>query len=159
MDTNGKHQPDHPFPVMIRPGIREVASASPGVSAYDEELPSTGAQKPAAVNLRPWGFYEALITGPRFQVKRIVVEPGGRISLQKHLHRSENWVVVEGTALVTRGDTITLLHETESIYLPSGCLHRLENPGRIALTIIEVQCGPYLGEDDIIRLEDSYGRS
>lgn len=108
---------------------------------------------------RPWGFYEGLIAGERFQVKRIVVQPGGRLSLQKHFHRAEHWVVVAGTAEVTRGDKVLLLRENESVYLPLGCVHRLVNPGRIPLVLIEVQSGSYLGEDDIVRLEDVYGRS
>jgi len=107
---------------------------------------------------RPWGFYESLIHGDRFQVKRIVVTPGQTLSLQKHFHRAEHWVVVAGSAIVTRDAETTLLRENESIYLPLGCIHRLENPGRIPLTLIEVQSGSYLGEDDIVRLQDTYGR-
>ena len=107
---------------------------------------------------RPWGFYESLILGDRFQVKRIVVNPGQRLSLQKHYHRAEHWVVVAGSALVTRDDETLLVRENESIYLPLGCVHRMENPGRIPLTLIEVQSGAYLGEDDIVRIEDVYGR-
>jgi mannose-1-phosphate guanylyltransferase/mannose-6-phosphate isomerase len=107
---------------------------------------------------RPWGFYEGLIRGDRFQVKRIVVKPGAKLSLQKHFHRAEHWVAVAGSALVTRDGETTLLRENESVYLPLGCEHRLENPGRIPLTLIEVQSGSYLGEDDIVRLEDTYGR-
>lgn len=108
---------------------------------------------------RPWGFYESLANEERFQVKRIVVNPGGKLSLQKHFHRSEHWVVVGGVALVTRDSDELLLRENESIYLPQGCVHRLENPGKMPLTLIEVQSGAYLGEDDIIRLEDSYNRN
>ncbi|HQT47443.1 MAG TPA: mannose-1-phosphate guanylyltransferase/mannose-6-phosphate isomerase [Acidocella sp.] len=108
---------------------------------------------------RPWGFYESLIHGDRFQVKRIVVWPGQKLSLQKHFHRAEHWVVVAGCASVTRDAEIRLVHENESIYLPLGCVHRMENPGKIPLTLIEVQSGPYLGEDDIVRFEDTYGRS
>ena len=108
---------------------------------------------------RPWGFYESLIHGDRFQVKRIVVKPGEKLSLQKHFHRAEHWVVVAGTGVVTRNDEQISVHENESVYLPLGCVHRLENPGRIPLTLIEVQSGSYLGEDDIVRLEDTYGRS
>jgi mannose-1-phosphate guanylyltransferase/mannose-6-phosphate isomerase len=108
---------------------------------------------------RPWGFYESLIQGDRFQVKRIVVNPGQKLSLQKHFHRAEHWVVVHGTALVTRDHEVVMVRENESIYLPLGCVHRMENPGRIPLTIIEVQVGSYTGEDDIVRLEDTYGRS
>jgi mannose-1-phosphate guanylyltransferase/mannose-6-phosphate isomerase len=107
---------------------------------------------------RPWGFYESLIQGDRFQVKRIVVTPGEKLSLQKHFHRAEHWVVVAGSALVTRDNETMLVQENESVYLPLGCVHRLENPGRIPLTLIEVQSGSYLGEDDIVRLEDTYGR-
>ena len=108
---------------------------------------------------RPWGFYESLIQGDRFQVKRIVVQPGQKLSLQKHFHRAEHWVVVNGTALVTRDDEQILLRENESVYLPLGSRHRLENPGRIPLTLIEVQSGAYLGEDDIVRFDDTYGRA
>jgi mannose-1-phosphate guanylyltransferase/mannose-1-phosphate guanylyltransferase/mannose-6-phosphate isomerase len=107
---------------------------------------------------RPWGFFQSLELGDRFQVKRITVEPGAKLSLQKHFHRSEHWVVVSGTALVTRDDEVTLLRENESIYLPLGCMHRLENPGRVPLDLIEVQSGAYLGEDDIVRVEDVYAR-
>ena len=108
---------------------------------------------------RPWGFYESLINGERFQVKRIVVKPGEKLSLQKHFHRAEHWVVVAGTAVVTRDEDRIMLRENESVYLPLGCVHRLENPGRIPLTLIEVQVGSYLGEDDIVRFEDTYGRA
>lgn len=108
---------------------------------------------------RPWGFYESLIQGDRFQVKRIVVNPGQKLSLQRHYHRAEHWVVVHGLALVTRNDEQVMVRENESIYLPQGCVHRMENPGRIPLTLIEVQSGSYLGEDDIVRIEDTYGRS
>jgi mannose-1-phosphate guanylyltransferase/mannose-6-phosphate isomerase len=108
---------------------------------------------------RPWGFYESLIHSDRFQVKRIVVSPGQKLSLQKHYHRAEHWVVVSGSAVVTRDDEEMLVRENESIYLPLGCTHRLANPGRIPLTLIEVQSGSYLGEDDIVRIEDTYGRA
>lgn len=108
---------------------------------------------------RPWGFYESLIQGDRFQVKRIHVDPGHKLSLQKHFHRAEHWVVVAGTALVTRDEDQIMVRENESIYLPLGAVHRLENPGKIPLTLIEVQSGPYLGEDDIVRIEDIYARS
>lgn len=108
---------------------------------------------------RPWGWYRTLEQQDRFQTKRIVVYPGGQLSLQKHLHRSEHWVVVKGTARVTVDETVSELSENESIYIPRGALHRLENPGRIDLEVIEVQTGSYLGEDDIIRLEDVYNRS
>lgn len=108
---------------------------------------------------RPWGFYESLIKGDRFQVKRIVVTPGGKLSLQSHFHRAEHWVVVNGTARVTRDQETLILRENESVYLPLGARHRLENPGLIPLALIEVQSGAYLGEDDIVRYEDTYGRT
>ncbi|MFZ6763590.1 mannose-1-phosphate guanylyltransferase/mannose-6-phosphate isomerase [Pseudoroseomonas sp. WGS1072] len=108
---------------------------------------------------RPWGHYEGLIKGDRFQVKKISVKPGAKLSLQKHFHRAEHWVVVAGTAIVERDSERIMLRENESIYLPLGCVHRMENPGMIPLTLIEVQSGAYLGEDDIVRFEDTYGRS
>ena len=108
---------------------------------------------------RPWGYYECLTRGDRFQVKRIVVSPGRQLSLQSHFHRAEHWVVVNGTARVTRDQEALILRENESVYLPLGCVHRLENPGKIPLTLIEVQSGAYLGEDDIVRIEDTYGRA
>jgi len=107
---------------------------------------------------RPWGSYHSIDLGPRFQVKRIVVKPGGRLSLQLHHHRAEHWIVVRGTARVTIGDETRMLHENESTYIPSGARHRLENPGKIELELIEVQTGSYLGEDDIVRIEDDYRR-
>jgi len=107
---------------------------------------------------RPWGFYQTADLGPRYQVKRICVNPGGRLSLQKHFHRSEHWVVVRGVAEVTIGDEVRLVHENESVYVPIGAVHRLANPGKIALELIEVQVGSYLGEDDILRLDDVYHR-
>lgn len=108
---------------------------------------------------RPWGHYEGLIRGDRFQVKKISVKPGEKLSLQKHFHRAEHWVVVAGTAIVERDAERIMLRENESIYLPLGSVHRLENPGMIPLTLIEVQSGSYLGEDDIVRFEDTYGRT
>lgn len=107
---------------------------------------------------RPWGYYQTLDLGTRFQVKRILVDPGQKLSLQSHHHRAEHWVVVQGTAMVTRDKDEILLRENESIYLPLGCTHRLVNPGKIPLEIIEVQSGSYLGEDDIVRYEDIYAR-
>jgi mannose-1-phosphate guanylyltransferase/mannose-6-phosphate isomerase len=108
---------------------------------------------------RPWGSYQSIDNGERHQVKRIVVKPGNRLSLQKHHHRSEHWIVVRGTALVTVDEHVKTVHENESIYIPIGAVHRLENPGKILLELIEVQTGSYLGEDDIIRIEDDYQRS
>lgn len=108
---------------------------------------------------RPWGGYTNVFVGDRFQVKRLFVKPGKRLSLQKHHHRSEHWVVVRGTAEVTRDGQVTMLTENQSIYLPLGAVHRLANPGKIMLELIEVQTGSYLGEDDIIRIEDEFGRA
>jgi mannose-1-phosphate guanylyltransferase/mannose-6-phosphate isomerase len=107
---------------------------------------------------RPWGSYEGIDSGERFQVKRLVVKPGAAISLQLHHHRAEHWIVVRGTAKVTRGDEVVLISENQSTYIPLGMKHRLENPGHIPLEIIEVQSGSYLGEDDIVRFEDRYNR-
>jgi mannose-6-phosphate isomerase-like protein (cupin superfamily) len=107
---------------------------------------------------RPWGFFETLILDDRFQVKRIVVNPGAALSLQSHVHRAEHWIVVAGTARVTIDDTVKLVSENESVFIPLGAVHRLENPGRVAMVLIEVQTGAYLGEDDIVRYEDLYAR-
>lgn len=145
--------------------VRDAVFVSPLDRAADvkllvDELHHQGSAhvaSPAKV-ARPWGSYETLDEGPRFQIKRIVVSPGERLSLQKHFHRSEHWVVVHGTAEVTVGDTLSLLQENQSTYIPAGTTHRLGNPGKVPLELIEVQCGPYLGEDDIVRLEDEYGR-
>ena len=108
---------------------------------------------------RPWGAYQSIDSGERHQVKRITVKAGGRLSLQKHHHRSEHWIVVRGTAKVTVDDVVKTVHENESIYIPIGAVHRWENPGKILLELIEVQTGSYLGEDDIVRIEDDYRRS
>jgi mannose-1-phosphate guanylyltransferase/mannose-1-phosphate guanylyltransferase/mannose-6-phosphate isomerase len=107
---------------------------------------------------RPWGHYDLVDTGERHQTKRIVVKPGGKLSVQKHHHRAEHWVVVKGTALVTKGEETVLITENESTYIPLGIVHCLENPGVIPLEIVEVQSGSYLGEDDIVRFGDQYGR-
>jgi len=125
-----------------------------------EDLRASGharADQPARVD-RPWGSYQTMDHGDRFQTKRLIVKPGGKLSLQKHHHRSEHWVVVTGTAEVTIGDETRLLQENQSTYIPAGTAHRLANPGKVPLHLIEVQCGPYLGEDDIVRLDDAYGR-
>ncbi|KEO51733.1 mannose-1-phosphate guanylyltransferase/mannose-6-phosphate isomerase [Thioclava pacifica] len=108
---------------------------------------------------RPWGWFESLVTGDRFQVKRIVVNPGEALSLQSHHHRAEHWIVVQGTAKVTVDERVSLVSENQSIYIPLGAVHRMENPGKVPLTLIEVQTGAYLGEDDIIRYEDVYARA
>lgn len=125
-----------------------------------EALKTRGA--PQAVQLprdyRPWGWYESLVVGPRFQVKRIVVNPGASLSLQSHHHRSEHWVVVEGTARITIDEDVQLISENQSVYIPLGAVHRMENPGKLPMVLIEVQTGSYLGEDDIIRYDDIYAR-
>lgn len=108
---------------------------------------------------RPWGAYDSIDSGERFQVKRITVKPGGTLSLQMHHHRAEHWIVVSGTARVTKGEETILLTENQSTYIPLGVVHRLENPGKLPLELIEVQSGSYLGEDDIVRFEDVYGRT
>lgn len=109
-------------------------------------------------DFRPWGWFESLVIGERFQVKRIVVNPGGALSLQSHHHRSEHWIVVEGTARVTVDESVKLVTENQSVYIPLGVVHRMENPGKVPMVLIEVQTGSYLGEDDIIRYEDIYAR-
>ncbi len=135
-------------------------SRSQDVKQVVEVLRQRGA--PQAENFtrdhRPWGWFESLVVGPRFQVKRIVVHPAGKLSLQSHVHRAEHWIVVAGTARVTVDDTVTLIYENQSIYVPQGSVHRMENPGKVPLTLIEVQTGSYLGEDDIERYEDVYKR-
>ena len=131
------------------------------VKTLVEELKRQGRPEPTKHRkvLRPWGFYQSLHAGDRFQVKRLTVNPGAKLSLQLHYHRAEHWVVVNGTALVTRGDRQMLLRENESMFIPLGTPHRLENPGQIPLNLIEVQSGTYLGEDDIVRMDDTYGRT
>ena len=134
--------------------------ASGNVKTLVEDMKAKGVRE-ASEHLkmyRPWGAYQRIDIGDRFQVKRITVKPGGRLSLQKHHHRSEHWVVVSGTAEVTVGDKVMELHENESTYIPIGEIHRLANPGKVPLEIIEVQVGSYTGEDDIVRIEDVYGR-
>jgi mannose-1-phosphate guanylyltransferase len=107
---------------------------------------------------RPWGIYDSIEKGTRYQVKRITVKPGAKLSVQMHHHRAEHWIVVSGTAQISNGDKTYLLTENQSTYIPVGQVHALENPGKIPLELIEVQSGSYLGEDDIVRLEDRYGR-
>ncbi len=108
---------------------------------------------------RPWGWYEGIDSGERFQVKRIMVKPGEKLSLQMHHHRAEHWVVVSGSAMITVDGETKLFTENESTYIPIGSTHRLENPGKLPLHLIEVQSGSYLGEDDIVRFQDTYGRA
>ena len=130
------------------------------VKALVTRIKSSGRQEHALHRevFRPWGSYDSLENGERFQVKRLSVRPGGVLSLQMHHHRAEHWVVVSGTARITRGEEVFLLEENQSTYIPVGVRHRIENPGKIPLHIIEVQSGGYLGEDDIVRFEDQYGR-
>ncbi len=135
--------------------------ASEEVKAVVAKLAASG-RREAVEHLRiyrPWGDYEQIDRGARYQVKRITVKPGGRLSLQSHKHRAEHWVVVSGTAQVTVGEEVRLLHENESVYIPLGAVHRLENPGEVPVEMIEVQSGTYLGEDDIVRYEDAYNRA
>lgn len=130
------------------------------VKALVEELKKQGSKetKEHLTAHRPWGYYKVLETGSRYKVKRIQVDPQQVLSLQMHYHRSEHWVVVKGTAKVTIGDTVQMVHENQSVYVPKGTHHRMENPGKVPLELIEVQVGEYLGEDDIVRFEDVYGR-
>jgi mannose-1-phosphate guanylyltransferase/mannose-6-phosphate isomerase len=135
-------------------------SDSQRVKEVVEKLQARGAKQATmfASDHRPWGYFESIAFGNRFQVKRIVVHPGAALSLQSHFHRSEHWIVVQGTARVTVDETVQLLTENQSIYIPLGSVHRLENPGKVPMVLIEVQTGSYLGEDDIIRYEDVYSR-
>ena len=136
-------------------------SKSPAVKEMVAALAASGRSEASTHRRvhRPWGWYESVDQGPRFQVKRILVKPGARLSLQMHHHRAEHWIVVSGTAEVTNGTEVSVLSENQSTYIPLGQTHRLANPGKMPLEIIEVQSGSYLGEDDIVRFEDSYGRS
>ncbi len=131
-----------------------------GVKAIVERLRAAGRDEATAhlTERRPWGAFAVLLAGPRFKIKELTVNPGARLSLQMHHHRSEHWVVIEGTARITCDDDERLLSENESTYIPIGARHRLENPGKVPLKIVEVQCGGYLGEDDITRFDDAYGR-
>jgi mannose-1-phosphate guanylyltransferase/mannose-6-phosphate isomerase len=136
------------------------ADRSPDIGKFVERLRSRNRSEVLHHSkvYRPWGFYQTIDTGDRFQVKRIMVKPGAMLSLQMHHHRAEHWVVVSGTARLTCDGESRLLHENQSTYIPLGSSHRLENPGKLPLHLIEVQSGPYLGEDDIVRFEDTYGR-
>ena len=131
------------------------------VKALVDRLKKSGRREIVSplVSHRPWGSFQTIYGGDRFQVKCLVVQPGGCLSLQRHYHRAEHWIVVRGTALVVRGDEKVMLYENQSIDIPMGAVQRLENPGKVPLSVIEVQCGGYLGEDDIVRLEDFYGRA
>ncbi|MGI3186561.1 mannose-1-phosphate guanylyltransferase/mannose-6-phosphate isomerase [Nioella aestuarii] len=136
------------------------SSRTQDVKLAVKSLAAKGARQAESLPIdhRPWGHFETLVLGDRFQVKRIVVKPGASLSLQSHHHRSEHWIVVQGTAKVTIDDTIKLVTENESVYIPLGAVHRMENPGKVDMVLIEVQTGSYLGEDDIIRYEDVYSR-
>ena len=142
--------------VMVAPKD-QAQRVKDAVAALKAKGASQAVQLPR--DYRPWGWYESLVVGGRFQVKRIVVTPGASLSLQSHHHRSEHWIVVEGTAKVTVDETVKLVTENQSVYIPLGAVHRMENPGKVPMVLIEVQTGSYLGEDDIIRYEDVYARS
>lgn len=149
--------------VVTTPDATLVAhrDAAQDVKRVVDELKAAGRTEHSLHRIvrRPWGSYDSIESGERFQVKRIVVKPGAALSLQKHHHRAEHWIVVSGTAEVTCDDRVFLLGENQSTYIPLGSVHRLRNPGKVPLELIEVQSGSYLGEDDIVRLEDVYGRS
>ena len=160
-------------PLVAAVGLSEMAVIAVGDAVFISPLDRVAEVKQVVEHLkaddrecvisppkvaRPWGSYEAIARGPRFQVKHIVVDPGERLSLQAHVHRSEHWVVVRGAAEVTVGDRVSILQENESTFIPAGEKHRLANPGKVPLELVEIQCGPYLGEDDIQRFEDEYGR-
>jgi mannose-1-phosphate guanylyltransferase len=139
--------------------LSEAQRVGPIVKALRADPKTHGLTEIHRTAYRPWGGYSSVLNGDRFQVKRLFVKPGKKLSLQKHHHRAEHWVVVTGTAEVTVDGVVTMLTENQSIYLPLGCVHRLANPGKILLELIEVQTGSYLGEDDIIRIEDEFGRA
>lgn len=139
--------------VAPRDRVQEVKAVVDTLKGEDREEISVHREV-----FRPWGSYETIDAGTRFQVKRITVKPGAKLSLQKHFHRAEHWTVVTGTAIITRDKEEIMLKENESVYIPLGAVHRMENPGKIPLELIEVQSGSYLGEDDIVRFEDIYGR-
>jgi len=137
--------------------MREVQSVRMAVAQLEAEGRVVARHSPRVH--RPWGWYESVAEGPRFQVKEILVPPGRKLSLQSHVHRAEHWIVVSGTARVTIDNEVSLVTENQSVYVPLGVRHRLENPGKVDLRLIEVQTGAYLGEDDIERYEDIYARN
>ncbi|GHC50632.1 mannose-1-phosphate guanylyltransferase/mannose-6-phosphate isomerase [Neogemmobacter tilapiae] len=164
---------DEPGVHLVGIGLKNIAAVATRDGVLITDLDATQSVSEAVIHLqkagvkqaddfprqaRPWGHYETLAMGPRFQVKSIVVKPGGQLSLQSHVHRAEHWVVVEGTAQVTVGQEARLVGENQSVYIPLGAVHRLANPGKLPLRLIEVQTGAYLGEDDIRRYEDVYAR-
>jgi mannose-6-phosphate isomerase len=142
------------LPIAIVMAVIPHTSESSPLSA----LPLAFAKSPAATDVRPWGSFTVLDEGPGYKIKRIEVNPGHRLSLQMHYHRSEHWIVVSGTARVTCDDREIILYSNQSTYVPQAKVHRLENPGVIPLVVIEVQNGEYLGEDDIVRFQDDYAR-
>ncbi len=139
-------------------GSQEMMLEAAGSEASVGFLPVVRRTNPMVREERPWGSWTVLEEGPGYKIKRLEVLPGKRMSLQMHYHRSEHWVVVSGTARVIVGDGTTLVHRQESTFVPAGTMHRIENPGLIPLVIIEIQNGQYLEEDDIVRVEDDYGR-
>ena len=150
---------------MIAVAMNDAVLVAPKDRAQDVKKAVTALKSKSALQAesfpkdhRPWGWFESLVTGARFQVKRIMVHPGASLSLQSHFHRSEHWIVVEGTARVTVDDEVKLVTENESVYIPLGAVHRMENPGKVPMVLIEVQTGSYVGEDDIVRYEDMYSR-
>lgn len=150
---------------IIAVAMNDAVLIAPKDRAQDVKLAVSALKAKAATQAeafpkdhRPWGWFESLVVGPRFQVKRILVHPGAALSLQSHVHRSEHWIVVEGTAKVTIDDKVQLVTENESVYIPLGSKHRMENPGKVPMVLVEVQTGSYVGEDDIVRYEDVYSR-
>ncbi|MBJ7445757.1 MAG: cupin domain-containing protein, partial [Sphingobium sp.] len=144
-----------PDAVLVAP---RSASQRVGEAVAALKAKSVKQAEAMASDKRPWGWFESLAMGEGFQVKRIVVKPGQALSLQSHHHRAEHWIVVAGTAKVTIGEDVRLVAANQSVYVPLGAVHRLENPGKIPVEMIEVQTGSYLGEDDIVRYEDRYAR-
>ena len=139
--------------------IAQNLSAKSGNEEFTALLPDHHDAMAANAVHRPWGSFESVINGGGYQVKRIVVSPGKKLSLQYHHHRSEHWTVVSGQAHVTLNEDVVILQPDESIYIPLGAVHRIENQGNEDIVLIEVQCGDYLGEDDIVRIEDDFGRA
>lgn len=148
---------DNDLPMLILPADHHIGDKVKNIVG-ELKRRGSGKYKHPPLVYRPWGSYEVLAAGDRFQVKRIIVNPGEILSLQMHYHRAEHWIVVSGTAEVTNGEETNLFTENQSTYIPIGKKHRLRNPGAIPLVIIEIQSGSYLGEDDIVRIEDIYGR-
>lgn len=174
LDTKDSYIMNNGGPAVTTIGVKDMAivSTKDSVLVMDKHCSQQVKQAVEAIRAdnsalvdshsrvyRPWGYYESIDTGSRHQVKRINVSPGAKLSLQMHYHRAEHWIVVRGTAKVTCGHEVKLVSENQSVYIPCGEIHRVENPGKMPLDLIEVQSGSYLGEDDIVRFEDQYGRS